>query len=107
MFRFPYFSFPYNYSYYKRPSNHLSNLNPNLYTNKNSIIDNNNKINNTIKNTSQKNNYYSDEDKPIFEILGIKLFLDDIIILCVLFFLYQEKVKDEMLYIILLLLLFS
>lgn len=104
MFRFPYFSFPYNYSYYKRPSSHLPNLNPNLYNNKNSIID---KYNNTIKNTSQKQNSYSDEDKPIFEILGIKLFLDDIIILCVLFFLYQEKVKDEMLYIILLLLLFS
>lgn len=102
MFRFPYFSFPYNYSYYKRPSSHLPNSNHSIY--KNSIID---KCNNTIKNTSQKENYYSDEDKPIFEILGIKLFLDDIIILCVLFFLYQEKVKDEMLYIILLLLLFS
>ena len=29
------------------------------------------------------------------DILGIKLYLDDLIILCLLFFLYQEGVKDE------------
>ena len=44
---------------------------------------------------------------PIFNIFGINLFLDDLIILGILFFLYQENVKDEMLYIILFLLLFS
>lgn len=69
---------------------------------------------------SQKNNssrYYSfgplrfhnpifdDLENPIFEILGIQLYLDDIIILGLLFFLYQEGVQDEMLYIALILLL--
>ena len=71
---------------------------------------------------SQKNNssrYYSfgplrfhnpifdDLENPIFEILGIQLYLDDIIILGLLFFLYQEGVQDEMLYIALILLLLS
>ena len=71
---------------------------------------------------SQKNNssrYYSfgplrfhnpifdDLENPIFEILGIQLYLDDIIILGLLFFLYQEGVQDEMLYIALILLLIS
>ncbi len=46
-----------------------------------------------------------DIEKPIFEILGIELYLDDIIILGLLFFLYKEGVQDEMLFIALILLL--
>lgn len=52
-------------------------------------------------------NGFMDSDECVFELFGIKLFLDDIIIICILFFLYQENVKDEMLYIILIMLLFS
>ena len=48
---------------------------------------------------------FSNIEEPIFEIMGISLFLDDIIILGLLFFLYQEGVHDEMLYIALILLL--
>lgn len=44
-------------------------------------------------------------EDPIFEIFGIQLYLDDMIILGLLFFLYQEGVQDEMLYIALILLL--
>lgn len=98
--RFPYFGFPYNYSYYNYHKY-------NSKTNKNSIIDDNLKINNTIKPSCISSELDSDKDFPIFEIFGIKLYLDDIIIICLLFFLYQEKVNDEMLYIILFLLLFS
>ena len=54
-----------------------------------------------------KNPLFSDIEEPIFEILGIKLYLDDIIILGLLFFLYQEGVQDEMLFIALILLLIS
>lgn len=54
-----------------------------------------------------KSPFFNDIEEPIFEILGIQLYLDDIIILGLLFFLYQEKVKDEMLYISLILLLLS
>lgn len=52
-----------------------------------------------------KNPLFTDVEEPIFEILGIQLYLDDIIILGLLFFLYQEGVQDEMLFIALILLL--
>ena len=48
-----------------------------------------------------------DNSIPIFEMFGIHLILDDIIISCILIFLYKEEVKDKMLYIILFLLLLS
>lgn len=54
-----------------------------------------------------KNPFFTNMEEPIFEILGIKLYLDDIIILGLLFFLYQEGVQDEMLFIALILLLLS
>lgn len=52
-----------------------------------------------------KNPLFSDIEEPIFEILGIHLYLDDIIIIGLLFFLYNEGVQDEMLFIALILLL--
>ena len=52
-----------------------------------------------------KNPFFSDVEEPIFEIFGIQLYLDDIIILGLLFFLYQEGVQDEMLFMALILLL--
>lgn len=54
-----------------------------------------------------KNPIFENVEEPIFEIFGIQLYLDDIIILGLLFFLYQEGVQDEMLYIALILLLVS
>lgn len=49
----------------------------------------------------------TDHNRPIFELMGIELFLDDIIIVCLLIFLYQEEVEDQMLYLALVMLLFS
>lgn len=49
----------------------------------------------------------NDIEEPLFEMFGISLYLDDIIIVCILIFLYQEGVKDDMLYISLFLLLIS
>lgn len=46
-------------------------------------------------------------DTPIFEIFGIKLYFDDILLVCLIFFLYQEGVKDQSLFISLVLLLLS
>lgn len=43
----------------------------------------------------------------LFEIFGLKIFLDDLIIVCLLFFLYQENVKDNELFIVLILLLLT
>lgn len=95
---FPYFGFPYNYKYYN-------------YLKQNNSITSSNKTSNTInpinKSKKESSSKSTDSDNPIFEIFGIKLYFDDIVIMGLLFFLYQENVKDEMLYIILFLLLFS
>ena len=51
--------------------------------------------------------FSSNTDQAIFELFGISLYLDDIIILGLLYFLYQEEVKDDMLFLCLILLLLS
>lgn len=43
----------------------------------------------------------------LFEIFGLKIYLDDALIVCLLFFLYQEHVNDEGLFLILILLLLT
>ena len=130
MARFPFFGFPYQYPYYNRFYNNYKYYNSS--TNKNNIENNdadkeleegpvqardNNNSNRSCSKISSKSNQFlpfsfnftgfSDCDKPILEIMGIKLFLDDIIILGILFLLYKEEVKDEMLFIALILLLLS
>ena len=52
-----------------------------------------------------KNPLFTDIEEPVFEIFGIELYLDDIIIIGLLFFLYKEGVQDEFLFISLILLL--
>lgn len=42
---------------------------------------------------------------PIFNILGLNLYFDDLLILCLIFFLFSEKVNDYFLILILFLLL--
>ena len=43
----------------------------------------------------------------LFEIFGLRIYLDDALIVCLLFFLYQESVKDEGLFLVLILLLLT
>ena len=56
-------------------------------------------------------NFLNDDNKKdyedYFEIFGLKLHFDDLLIIALLFFLYQEEVKDTYLYIALILLLLS
>lgn len=42
-----------------------------------------------------------------FEIFGLKLHFDDLLLICLIFFLYNEGVKDQFLFISLILLLLS
>lgn len=56
--------------------------------------------NRSIKNAKQ-------EDPVWLDIFGIKLYFDDVLILSLLFFLYKEEVKDEGLFLALVLLLIS
>lgn len=47
------------------------------------------------------------EEGECFEIFGIKLYSDDLLLICLLFFLYREGVEDQTLFISLILLLLS
>ena len=63
-------------------------------------------------NDSQKNERLQTQknklDAPVwFDLFGIKLYFDDVLILSLLFFLYKEEVKDEGLFLALVLLLIS
>jgi len=48
-----------------------------------------------------------DESEEFFNIFGLKLYHDDILLLGLIFFLYQEEVKDQYLFFALILLLLS
>lgn len=68
---------------------------------------NNKLIRDNKKNFNERNKIKQDSDDTIFEIFGIKLHFDDILLICLIFFLYNEGVKDESLFITLILLLLS
>ena len=113
-YRFPYYS---NYSKIQNSQNvqngqtkannnyinnnhNINNNIENSHSSKNSATKNSNKIKENIKNTD-----YNDE--PLFQLFGINLYFDDILLICLIFFLYQEGVKDESLFIALIMLLLS
>lgn len=62
---------------------------------------------NSFANINFNNLLTSNLEEPIIEILGISLYLDDISIIGLLFFLYTEGVQDEILFITLILLLLT
>ena len=114
MFNFPYFGYPYHRPYYQyyNPQNYVD-IQKNISNEKNYNKDCTSKkvdkenVQRDVNSLDYNNNIVDNNDAPIFEIFGIKLYSDDLIILVVLFLLYEQNVKDEMLYIILFLLLFS
>lgn len=52
-------------------------------------------------------NYENDFENNYIEIFGLRLYFDDILLICLIFFLYNEGVKDQYLFISLILLLLS
>lgn len=119
IFRYPFFYNNYSNYYHK---SYLSQFN-----NSNSFRDNSNQSNylhnsssfshakpnpsnESISdcNVSKKNNSKKlDDSNYFFELFGLKLYFDDILLICLIFFLYQEGVKDDELFISLILLLLS
>lgn len=57
--------------------------------------------------SNEKRSFSNFNNKPFFSILGFDLYSDDILILCILFSMYTEGIKDQMLFMLLILLLFS
>lgn len=127
MFNFPFMRFPYSnyYGYYKNyiqnrndiPSNKGQNR-KDKYDKKFDDISNSNSKENIEKRSFKYNSigpailinpFFNDfhKDEPILEILGLKLYLDDLIIIGILFLLYKEDVQDEMLFLVLILLLIT
>ena len=96
-FRLP-FNFPYGYNYnYRRPVNHFPSNNSMPKKNEPP------KITPPPKPSEDS----SDEFDYFFEIFGLRLYFDDVLIICILFFLYTEEVHDQELFLCLVLLLLS
>ena len=83
------------------------NKDVNKNINNNSGKDSNSTFNSNDETRYKCSNSNSSNNQIFLSILGIDLYFDDLLILCLLFFLYQEGVKDEMLFICLLLLLLT
>lgn len=130
MANFPFFPFSYrNYynMYYARNNQFLShnslqtkNQNQNIEHSEKQIENENIKpIKKSFRHKKKSSKYNpfanfnfsslfsSNLEEPVLEILGMNLYLDDLIIIGLLFFLYTEGVQDEILFIILILLLLS
>jgi len=55
----------------------------------------------------EENRYLYKQKEEFFEILGLKLRFDDILLVCLIIFLYNEGVQDQFLFISLILLLLT
>ena len=104
------YNFPFFPHFYPRPYNaypHFNNINNKSMTNRRNpnIKDRKNYHYEEKKEINEKKS--EPENEPVFEILGIKLYSDDILLICLIFFLYNEGVKDEFLFVALVLLLLS
>ena len=61
----------------------------------------------TANNDEHKKNNSKNSQDCFFELFGLNLYFDDILLISLIFFLYQEGVKDEELFVSLILLLLS
>lgn len=94
---FPFYR-PYNYSYSQ----------PQVQRVQNNINKNNDCQHEPRKEETNKKEFIKDpKDVVWLDLFGIKLYFDDVLILSLLFFLYKEEVKDEGLFLALVMLLIS
>ena len=127
MYSYPFFSFPYMRRY---PSfragtqvqpmkrGNFSSASQSMQIEKNIPKEDSPKKGQSSKRTTERANNSNflgnlfhqeerDDEDPFFEIFGLKLYYDDILLICLIFFLYQEDVKDQYLLFALVLLLLS
>ncbi len=119
---YPFFGFPpfrRSYPYYTNYSLHndyVKNQNKGANSGSPSGFSENNKKNlhtsgyqlrdSKVKSSNDSQNFEDDQEE-CFELFGLKLHFDDLLLIALLFFLYKEDVKDSYLYIALILLLLS
>ena len=107
---YPYYNSSY-YRYFPNYTNQNVQYNKHISSNENynfeKNIPNRNNINrnHNIANTKKEN--VSKEDRQYFDVFGIKLYFDDILLISLIFFLYSEGLQDPNLFICLILLLLS
>ena len=123
-FRFPFYPYPRRYPQnYDNKINISNESNTSIHNalNDAQIKEHGNTSHNTSKKIEDKKsstyssigpisfnfNGFSNKEEPLLMLSGLKLYLDDFIILSLLFFLYKEDVKDDMLFMILILLLIT
>ena len=104
--------FFYNNIYRKRLISPSYNFSLNNLKNYNNNFSEDKFNNNIITNFAETSNTPSSYELPpnkdfVLDLLGLKLYFDDVLILSLLFFLYKEDVKDEGLFLALVLLLIS
>ena len=109
------FHLPFNFPFYWKP-NYRYTYNNHSNTQKSDSIEKDEK-NIQESNPNQfpckedsikrDNTHCEESSEYFFEIFGLKLYFDDILIICLLYFLYSEGVQDQELFICLILLLLS
>ena len=112
MYTYPYYGAPNRFSKYNYGYPHFgSNVSAGFPHNSQGTPSNSNvalqKTNTSSESHTSSENRTSSDEKPIFELFGIKLYYDDVLLICLIFFLYQEGVQDQYLFISLILLLLS
>lgn len=107
MYNSPFFNSPFNN--YRRPGyNNKFKSNFDNFSNE-SFPAPITKNSNFEKKTDEKkdSSHQTNSSSNIFNIFGISLYLDDIILLLIIYFLYTEDTKDELLFCVLILLFIS
>ena len=113
--RFPYMNFPFqSYRNFSRIPPHFAynQMNstpktiPNYY--KESITHSNiSEEAESSRSFTQKNKSNKNIDNYLFDLFGLKIYHDDVLLVSLIYFLYSEGVKDDGLFIVLILLLLS
>lgn len=102
--KLPYTNFPFKF--YNKPS-----PNPYYYSNYSSSHLSTNVTNQIPQNCynlgEEKNKSNKNTNDFLFDLFGLKIYNDDILLISLIYFLYSEGVKDDGLFIVLVLLLLS
>ena len=128
--RFPYMNFPFPFyktpprgpsdfygfsngninANYKNSNNSPSNLPSNTSDNICNQQFKAHSVENTTKNydrLDKKNKSNKNNEDCLFDLFGLKIYSDDVLLISLIYFLYSEEVKDDGLFIVLILLLLS